>query len=98
MSVERDAAEGTLRDAAHDAFMAFWRGADTPDAERLWQAYCRAQARYDEYLLEQLASHARRPDPHTSTPSEHPQEQSPRSRRSAAAWPGWSSRRRPAGS
>ena len=58
MSVERDPDEDALRDAAHDAFMAFWRGADTAAAERLWQAYCRAQAKYDEYVLERAASHA----------------------------------------
>ncbi|MBK9709765.1 MAG: hypothetical protein IPO81_00280 [Kouleothrix sp.] len=52
MSAARDPAEDRLRDAAHDAFMAFWREADTPAVERLWRAYCAAQARYDDYLLE----------------------------------------------
>lgn len=32
MSAERDRVEGVLRDAAHAAFMAFWREADTPAA------------------------------------------------------------------
>jgi len=47
---DRDATEDTLRDAAHDAFMAFWRGAECDQAV-LWAAYCVAQARYDAYLL-----------------------------------------------
>ena len=50
MSSERDAAEHALRDAAHDAFMAFWRG-DEADQPALWAAYCLAQARYDAYLM-----------------------------------------------
>jgi hypothetical protein len=50
MSSERDAAEYALRDAAHDAFMAFWRGEEA-DQPALWAADCLAQARYD-------ASHA----------------------------------------
>jgi hypothetical protein len=39
--------EDQLRDAAHDAFMAFWPG----DQVELWLAYCDAQARYDAYML-----------------------------------------------
>jgi hypothetical protein len=40
------------RDAAHDAFMAFWRGADTAEAEVLWLHYCAAQERYEQCLRE----------------------------------------------
>jgi hypothetical protein len=47
---ERDTDEDTLRDAAHDAFMAFWRGAECGRA-MLWAAYSEAQDRYDVYLL-----------------------------------------------
>ncbi len=54
MSAARDPAEDALRDAAHDAFMAFWRGADTLAAAQLWRVYCAAQARYDDYLLERV--------------------------------------------
>jgi hypothetical protein len=39
--------EDQLRDAAHDAFMAFWRGGQV----ELWAAYCEAQERYETYLL-----------------------------------------------
>jgi len=49
---ERDASEDALCDAAHDAFMAFWRAADTEQADALWAAYCAAQARYDAYLMQ----------------------------------------------
>jgi len=38
-----------LCDAAHDAFMAFWRGME-PDRASLWAAYSEAQDRYDAYL------------------------------------------------
>ena len=69
MSTERDPDEDVLRDASHDAFMAFWRDADTPSGERLWRAYCRAQARYDDYLLDRLASCAQRPKLHALTPA-----------------------------
>jgi len=41
--------EDALRDAAHDAFMAFWRGGEK-DQGLLWAAYCEAQERYDAYL------------------------------------------------
>jgi hypothetical protein len=41
--------EDALRDAAHDAFMAFWRAGEADEA--LWLAYCSAQVRYDSYLL-----------------------------------------------
>jgi len=41
--------EDQLRDAAHDAFMAFWRGADSGRAA-LWTAYSEAQERYDAYF------------------------------------------------
>jgi hypothetical protein len=47
---EQDAAEYALRDAAYDAFMAFWRGEET-DQSALWAVYCAAQARYDAYLM-----------------------------------------------
>ena len=49
---ERDAVEVALRDAAYDAFMAFWRGAETAQVAELWAAYCLAQARYDAYLMQ----------------------------------------------
>jgi len=39
--------EDALRDAAHDAFMAFWRGGQV----ELWAAYCEAQERYEAYLM-----------------------------------------------
>jgi len=45
--------EGALRDAAHDAFMALWRG-DERERAMLWAAYSEAQDRYDAYLLRQL--------------------------------------------
>jgi hypothetical protein len=51
MSSEHDAAEYALRDAAHDAFMAFWRGEEA-DQPALWAAYCVVQARYDAYLTQ----------------------------------------------
>jgi hypothetical protein len=38
-----DTQEDALRDAAHDAFMAFWRAVDTTEAEALWLYYCAAQ-------------------------------------------------------
>ena len=59
MSAERDPAEDRLRDTAHDACMAFWREADTPAPEQLWRAYCAAQARYGDYLLEQVIQSCR---------------------------------------
>jgi len=46
----RDATEDALRDAAHDAFRAFWYAAE-PEQATLWDAYCAAQARYDAYLM-----------------------------------------------
>jgi hypothetical protein len=39
--------EDALRDAAHDAFMALWRGVES---DLLWAAYLAAQERYDAYL------------------------------------------------
>jgi hypothetical protein len=42
--------EDALRDAAHDAFMAFWRGAES-DRVLLWVAYLAAQERYDAYFV-----------------------------------------------
>jgi hypothetical protein len=51
LNVERDHTENALRDAAHDAFMAFWRGRGTADAEALWLAYCAAQQDYETYLM-----------------------------------------------
>jgi hypothetical protein len=42
--------EDQLRDAAHDAFMAFWRGAEG-ERTMLWAAYSEAQDRYDNCLL-----------------------------------------------
>jgi hypothetical protein len=50
----RDALEDALRDAAHDAFMAFWRAADTLAAEQLWLAYCVAQERYEAVMARQM--------------------------------------------
>jgi hypothetical protein len=50
---ERDTTEDALRDAAHDAFMACWRGEAT-DQPALWAVYRVAQARYDAYLLRRL--------------------------------------------
>jgi hypothetical protein len=47
---ERDTTADDLRDAAHDAFLQFWRAGE-PDQARLWTAYCAAQARYDAYLM-----------------------------------------------
>ena len=46
--------EDALRDAAHDAFMAFWRAGEADEA--LWLAYCSAQARYDSYLIISVSS------------------------------------------
>ena len=48
---ERDAHEDALRVTAHDAFMAFWPGAES-DRAALWTDYCEAQDRYDAYLLQ----------------------------------------------
>jgi hypothetical protein len=53
LNVECDDLENALRDAAHDAFMTFWRGRETADAEALWRAYCTAQAHYETYLMAQ---------------------------------------------
>ena len=50
----RDALEDALRDATHDAFMAFWRAADTLAAEQLWLAYCVAQERYEAVMARQM--------------------------------------------
>jgi hypothetical protein len=51
----RDADADSLRDAAHDAFMAFWRAADTSEAETLWLYHCTAQERYEQRLREIVA-------------------------------------------
>jgi hypothetical protein len=50
MSTARDTGVHQLRNAAHDAFMAFWRGADTADADGLWLRYCADQERYEQCL------------------------------------------------
>ena len=47
--------ELALRDAVQDAFLAYWRGADTDAANELWRCYCAAQAEYDAYLIDTLA-------------------------------------------
>ena len=49
--MERDDTEDALRNAAHDAFMLFWRGRGTADAEALWLTYCAAQQQYEAYLM-----------------------------------------------
>jgi hypothetical protein len=49
--VERDDLEDALRNAAHDAFMVFWRARETANAEALWRAYCAAQQQYEAYLM-----------------------------------------------
>jgi DNA-directed RNA polymerase specialized sigma24 family protein len=46
----RDTEEDTLRDMAHDAFLAFWRAADTDAADERWAAYCAVQERYDQQV------------------------------------------------
>jgi hypothetical protein len=46
----REATEDALHDAAHNAFMAFWRGAETDHATALWSAYCVGQERYEQWL------------------------------------------------
>jgi hypothetical protein len=51
MSNSRDTVEDQLRDAAHDAFMAFWRGAQMQAAELLWRAYGAAQEQYAAHLF-----------------------------------------------
>jgi len=50
MSTARDTDVDQLRDAAHDAFKAFWRGVDTSEAEGLWSRYCVAQQAYEASL------------------------------------------------
>jgi hypothetical protein len=50
MRSERDTYAEALRDAAHDAFMAFWHAMDTDQATALWAAYCVAQERYERRL------------------------------------------------
>ena len=50
--------EDELRDAAHDAFLAFWRAADGGCAEGLWLAYCAAQQQYEACLGEASARSA----------------------------------------
>jgi len=51
LKVKRDSAEDELCDAAHDAFMAFWRGMNSVAAEMLWLAYCAAQEQYEAHLM-----------------------------------------------
>jgi hypothetical protein len=53
--VTRDAEEDALRDAAHDAFMAFWRAVDTTQANHLWLYHCAAQERYERRMRELVA-------------------------------------------
>ncbi len=48
---ERDVTEDALREAAHNAFMAFWRATESDQAAALWATYCAVQARYDAYLM-----------------------------------------------
>src|SRR6266498_2751487 len=48
--MSQDYDEAALRDAAHDAFLAFWRGVESDEAEMLWRAYCAAQERYEACL------------------------------------------------
>jgi hypothetical protein len=50
LGIRRECNEDRLRDTAHDAFLAFWRGADTAEAEGLWLRYCVAQERYEQRL------------------------------------------------
>jgi hypothetical protein len=50
--MSRDTDEDPLYDAAHDAFMRFWREADTEEADALWLAYCAAQERLEQWLSE----------------------------------------------
>ena len=45
-----DATEDSLRDAAHDAFMALWRG-ETVEQAALWASYCAAPGA-QVYLME----------------------------------------------
>ena len=61
---ERDATENALCDAVHDAFLQFWRAAETEQAAELRAAYCAAQARYDAYLTR---AH-KRPQPRSGAP------------------------------
>jgi hypothetical protein len=58
LGIRRDCDEDRLRDAAHDAFMAFWQGADTADSEALWLRYCVAQERYEQRLREAVQTGA----------------------------------------
>ncbi len=51
LHIKRDTAEDELRDAAHDAFMAFWRGMNSAAAGTLWLAYCVAQEEYEAHLM-----------------------------------------------
>ena len=50
MSPAQKSAADELRDAAHAAFMAFWRGANTAEVEGLWLSYCVAQQAYEASL------------------------------------------------
>jgi len=63
----RDATEDALRDAAHDAFRAFWYAAE-PEQATLWDAYCAAQARYDAYLMRKEHAPPSRPSGLASRP------------------------------
>ncbi len=46
----RDQREDELCDRPYDAFMAFWRGAES-ERGALWAAYLAAQDDYEAYLL-----------------------------------------------
>jgi hypothetical protein len=50
--MSRDSNEDTLYDAAHDAFMQFWRAVDTDEADALWLVYCATQERLEQWLRE----------------------------------------------
>jgi hypothetical protein len=54
--MRRDTEAGALRDAAHDAFIAFWRAVDTTEAEVLWLYYCAAQEQYEVSLVARCRS------------------------------------------
>jgi hypothetical protein len=57
MNTPRDPEADALSDATHDAFLAFWRAADTGAADELWTAYCAAQVRYETVLLGRTLRH-----------------------------------------
>jgi hypothetical protein len=39
-----------------DAFMQFWRAAETEQANELWAAYCAAQEQYERYLMKEQSA------------------------------------------